>query len=59
MEYIIYLYIFFTGLVYASWMWETKDHFFLKFLGICIGFIYGWFATPLLIGRAIKQIYKD
>ncbi len=59
MEHIIFLYVFFTGCIYTSWMWDSEDHFWLKFLSILVGFIYGWFATPILIGRAIKQVYKD
>ena len=59
MEHIIFLYVFFTGCVYTSWMWDTKDAFWLKFMNIFFCFIYGWFVTPILIGRTIKQIYKD
>lgn len=58
-EIIIFLYVFFTGCVYTSWMLDTTDPFWLKFMNICFGFTTGWFATPILIGRAIKQIYKD
>ena len=59
MENIIFLYVFFTGCVYASWLWDSEDHFWLKFLNICFGFVNGWIATPILIGRMIAQIYKD
>lgn len=59
MEYIIVLYVFFTGCVFASWMWDAKDHFWINFLNILFGLVTGWYATPILIGRAIKQIYKD
>ena len=59
MEHIIFLYAFFTGCVYTSWMWDTKDQFWMKFMNICFGFINGWYVTPILIGRAIRQIYKD
>ena len=59
MEYIIFLYVFFTGCVYTSWLWDLKDSFWLKLLNILFGFINGWYITPILIGRAIKQIYKD
>lgn len=59
MELIIFLYVFFTGCVYTSWLWDTTDHFSLKFLNICFGFLYGWFVTPILIGRAISKIYND
>ncbi len=59
MEHIIFLYVFFTGCVYTSWLWDTKDHFWFKFMNICFGFINGWYITPILIGRAIKQVYKD
>jgi len=59
MEYIIFLYIFFTGCVYTSWMWDAKNDFCLKVLDILFGFLNGWYITPILIGRAIRQIYKD
>ena len=59
MEYIILLYIFFTECVYTSWLWDLKDPFWIKFLNILFGFINGWYLAPILIGRAIKQIYKD
>jgi len=59
MEHIIFLYIFFTGCVYTSWLWDTTDPFWLKFINICFGFINGWYVTPIIIGRAIAQIYKD
>ena len=59
MEHIIFLYVFFTGCVYTSWMWDLKDDVWLKVLTIIFGFFLGWFATPILIGRAIKQIYKN
>ena len=59
MEHIIFLYVFFTGCVYTSWLWDTTDKFFDGILNILFGFINGWYVTPILIGRAIKQIYKD
>lgn len=59
MEHIIFLYVFFTGCVYTSWIWDLKDPFWLKLMNIYFGFVVGWFLTPILIGRAIKQIYKD
>ena len=52
------LYFFISGLIYASWLWDSKDPFWLKFLNFLFGFINGWYITPILIGRAIKQIYK-
>ena len=58
MEHIIILYVFFTGCVYTSWLWDTTDPILVKFIGICYGFVEGWFMTPILIGRAIKQFYK-
>lgn len=85
MEAIIFLYVFFTGLIYASWLYDTKDavmaktairihflqknqknsnssdvknDFLLKFLTICCALANGWYMAPILIGRAIKQIYK-
>ena len=57
-ENIIFLYVFFTGCIYTSWMLNLKENIWLKVLTIIFGFIFGWFATPILIGRAIKQIYK-
>jgi hypothetical protein len=59
MEYIIFLYIFFTGCIYTSWLWDLKEPFWFNFLNIFIGFVNGWYITPILIGRVIKQIYKD
>lgn len=59
MECIIFLYIFFTGCVHTSCMWDTTDPFGVKFMNICFGFVTGWFITPILIGRVIRQIYKD
>ena len=59
MEHIIFLYVFFTGCVYTSWMWDTKEPFWVNCIEICVGFATGWFMTPILIGRAIKQFYKD
>ena len=53
MEHIIFLYVFFTGCVYTSWTWDTKDTFGIKIFIIIFGFISGWYATPILIGRAI------
>jgi hypothetical protein len=59
MKYIIFLYVFFTGCVYTSWLWDLKDPFLIKLFNILLGFINGWYIAPILIGRAIKQIYKD
>ena len=59
MESIIFLYVFFTGCIYASWLWETTDIFFDKILNILFGFFAGWLITPILIGRALKKIYKQ
>lgn len=59
MEHIILLYFFFTGCVYTSYMWDLKENIWLKAITIILGFFFGWFATPLLIGRAIKRIRKD
>ena len=56
MEYIIFLYIFFTGCVSTAYVWETTDIFCFKLMNILFGFITGWFVAPILIGRAIKQI---
>ena len=59
MEHIIFLYFFFTGCVYASWMWDTEDPFVVNLIKVFWGLAGGWFITPVLIGRAIKQIYKE
>lgn len=60
MEHIIFLYAFFTGCVYTSWMWELdlKTDIWIKVFNVIYGFVLGWLVTPVLIGRAIKQIYK-
>jgi len=58
-EIIIFLYVFFTGCVYTSWMWDKKYGFVINFLNIFFGFINGWYITPILIGRTIRKIYKD
>jgi hypothetical protein len=55
-ENIIFLYVFFTGCVFTSWMWDSIDNIWFKVLNIVFGFLCGWLATPILIGRAIKQI---
>ena len=59
MEHIIFLYVFFTGCVFTSLLWDTTEHFVFKLAKICLGFLTGWYMTPILIGRAIKQVYKD
>ena len=59
MEHIIFLYVFFTGCFYTSWLWDTTDSFWLKLVKIYSGFVTGWFLAPILIGRVIKQVYKD
>lgn len=58
MENIVFLYVFFTGCIFTSWLCETTDTFFDKVFNILCGFITGWLITPILVGRAIKQIYK-
>lgn len=58
MEHIIFLYIFFTGCISASWLYDAKDPFVVKFSCILCGLINGWLMTPVIIGRVIKQIYK-
>ena len=59
MEHIIFLYIFFNGCVYTSWLWDTEDHFVAKFITTIFGFVMGWFITPILIGRVIKRIMDE
>ena len=58
MEHIVFLYVFFTGCIFTSWLDEKIDTFFDTVLNILCGFIGGWLITPILIGKAIKQIYK-
>ena len=59
MKELLILYVFFTGCVYTSWIWELKDNIWLKVLTISFGFTLGWLMTPVLIGGAIKKIYKS
>ena len=57
---IIIIYVFFTWLVYLSWLWDFfKESLGIKIMNILFALTCGWFVTPLLIGRAIAQIYKD
>lgn len=59
MEHIIFLYVFFTGCVYTSWLWNATDCSVDKFITIIIRFILGWFVTLILIGRVIKRIMDE
>ena len=56
---IIILYILFTGAIYASWLFDKRDRWWINMMNILFGFANGWYITPILIGRTIKQIYKD
>lgn len=56
---IIVLYIFFTGCVYAPFLWDEKAPLGFNVTRIIFGFLYGWLVTPILIGMVIKQVYKD
>ena len=56
---LIILYIFFTGLIYVSYIWDSKDSTLDYVLNTIVGFIVGWFIIPILIGRVIKKIYKN
>ena len=56
MENIVFLYVFFTGCIFTSWLCEKTDTFFDRVLNIFCGFFAGWLATPILIGRTIKKI---
>jgi hypothetical protein len=40
-------------------MWDLKENIWLEAITIILGLFFGWFATPLLIGRVIKRICKD
>lgn len=59
MEHIVFLYIFFNGCVFTSWLWDTKVHFVEKFITAIFGFVMGWFITPILIGRVLKRIMDE
>lgn len=56
---IVLLYVFFSGLVYISWMYDSKDSLAIKIINVFFGFTCGWFVTPILIGRTIAQICKE
>ena len=56
---IVLLYVFFSGLIYISWMYDSKDSIAIYIINVIFGFTCGWFITPILIGRAIAQIYKE
>lgn len=56
MENIVFLYVFFTGCIFTSWLSDKTDTFFDRVFNILGGFIVGWLITPILIGRAIKKI---
>ena len=55
---IFILYFIVAGVIYASWLWDEKESWF-NWINVPFGLIYGWIITPILIGRALKQIYKD
>lgn len=60
MENIVFLYVFFTGCIFTSFMWDSKEDILLKVITVVLGFLFGWFATPILIGRVInKSINKN
>lgn len=42
------LYFFISGLIYASWLWNSKLPFYMKILNIFFGLINGWYVTPIL-----------
>ncbi len=52
------LYFIVAGVIYASWLWEEENPCY-NLVNILFGLIYGWIITPILIGRALKQVYKD
>ena len=56
---IILLYVFFSGLIFISWMYDSKDSIAIIVINVFFGFICGWFIAPIIIGRAIAQIYKE
>ena len=59
MELIIFLYVFFTGCIYASWLWDAENSFGIRLMSVLFGLIVGWWATPILIGRAIREFYNE
>ena len=56
---IIFLYAFFTGCIYTSWLWDADDRLGIRLMNILFGFINGWYITPILIGRALTKIYDN
>ncbi len=52
------LYFIISGVIYTSWLWDKKNSWFNLFI-ILAGFSSGCIFMPILIGRALKQIYKD
>lgn len=58
MELIMFLYLIFTGWIYASWIWSQEDNLVFKLLGVIWGFIHGWYVTPILIVLALKNFIK-
>ena len=55
---IFILYFIVAGVIYASWLWDEEEYRF-NWINVPFGLIYGWIIVPILIGRVIKQIYKD
>jgi hypothetical protein len=55
----IILYILFTGCIYASWLYDISDKWWINAMNIVFGLMNGWYVAPILIGRVIRQFYKD
>ena len=53
------LYFFISGLIYASWLYDTSDKWWINAIYIVFGLVNGCYAAPILIGRVIRQFYKD
>ena len=58
MNELIILYCFVSGLIYASWLYDSKEDMLSILLCTIFAMFSGWFVTPILIGRALKKIYK-
>lgn len=54
---IILLYMFVSGIIYISWLWNTEYSLMDKLMTIMFGFMGGWLITPILIGQALAKIY--
>ena len=59
MEY-IFIYVFFTSVVYATYLYDKEHNKWEDILfNIIFAVLYGWFATPILIGGLISNAEKS